>query len=56
MKDAKDDIQILFRKSKERDSKVDLDWKWLFGANISICGLELTLVGMRIAIINLLIK
>lgn len=56
LKNAKDDIQILFNKSKEREMKADSDRKWVFGAIISVCGLGLTVIGMAIAVINLIIK
>lgn len=56
VKDAKDDIQILFRKSKEREQKADADRKWVIGAIISLCGLGLTVIGLTVAVINLVIK
>ncbi|PUB12634.1 hypothetical protein [Paenisporosarcina sp. OV554] len=56
LKDAKDDIQILFRKSKEREQKADSDRKWVVGAIISLCGLGLTVIGLGVAVINMLIK
>lgn len=49
MQDTKKDVQILFSKFKERDSKSGADRKWLIGTVISV-------VLLGIAIINLVIK
>ena len=56
LKNAKEDIQILFRKSKEREQKSDTDRKWLIGTIISVFALGLTVIGIGIAAINLIIK
>lgn len=56
LKNAKEDIQILFRKSKEREQKADTDRKWLIGTIISVLALGLTVLGIGIAAINLIVK
>lgn len=56
LKDAKDDIQILFGKSKEREQKADADRKWVIVTLISLFGLGLTVIGLAVAVVNLIIK
>lgn len=49
IQETKKDVQILFQKFKERDSKSDADRKWIIGTIISV-------VLLGIAVINLLFK
>lgn len=56
LKNAKEDIQILFRKSKEREQKSDTDRKWLIGTIIAVVGLGLTVLSISVAAINLIAK
>ena len=49
MTDTQKDVQILFTKFKERDSKSDADRKWIIGTIISV-------VLLAIAVINILIN
>lgn len=56
LKNAKDDIQILFNKSKERERKADTDRKWLIGTIIAVVGIGLTVLSLGIAAINLIVK
>ena len=56
LNNAKEDIQILFRKSKEREQKSDTDRKWLIGTIIAVVGLGLTVLSLGIAAINLIVK
>lgn len=47
-KETKDDVEILFRKNKERDLKSDADRKWLIGTIITVAGLLITVVSLAI--------
>ena len=48
LNNVKDDVQILFRKSKEREIKSDADRKWLVGTMIAVLGLGIALLNFLI--------
>lgn len=46
--ETKEDVQILFRKFKERDTKGDNDRKWLIGTVITVVALGITIISFAI--------
>lgn len=46
LSNVKEDVQILFRKSKEREQKADADRKWLIGTMITVVGLGIALLNI----------
>ncbi|MET3658404.1 hypothetical protein [Sporosarcina psychrophila] len=46
--ETKEDVQILFRKFKERDTKGDNDRKWLVGTVITVVALGITIISFAI--------
>lgn len=47
-KETKDDVEILFRKNKERDLKSDADRKWLIGTIITVAGLVIAFISLAV--------
>ena len=46
--ETKEDVEVLFRKNKDRDLKGDVDRKWLIGTIIAVAGLLVAVVGIVI--------